>query len=554
MIQSMAPLTWPQEPSFVTRSEQRVWNALVDQLGVRDLVIANQRFTHRGNDHELDFAVVLDGHGVVVLEVKGNRIWHEGGQWWQAWNPQPRRIRPVDQARDNKYVLLDWVEASPSWFGRTRARWAHAIVLTDAEIDPQFATPDCERSMIIDTNDLADIGNRLRTLLDIQDNARRPADVTDAKAIFDALSGRFLPQRNSQLSIEASVAQRDDLVERLSAEQARILDVAGQLSRVEVRGGAGSGKTWLAVEQARRLSRDGKRVALICYSRGLAQWMQRRVSTFGPDERPAYVGTFHGIGRAWGAPDGSDDDSRFWEVELPELMLELASDQPLENLYDAIVIDEAQDFADLWWPVVMQALKYEDDALYVFSDEGQRVFSRFGGPPAGLVPLVLDRNLRNTRQISTTFSTMAPNRMRVSEHDGPDVRFVPCTYDAALDHADDVVEALLEEGWQPSDLALIATGSRHPEQKARQEDGWEAYWDSFWDRDQVFYGSVLGFKGLERPAVVLALNEKPGMNRAVERLYTGLSRARDLLVVVGDPHHIETVGGADVLRRIQGES
>ncbi|WP_344327698.1 nuclease-related domain-containing DEAD/DEAH box helicase [Aeromicrobium halocynthiae] len=550
----MAPLTWPQEPSFVTRSEQRVWKALVDQLGERDLVIANQRFTHRGNDHELDFAVVLDGHGVVVLEVKGNKIWHEGGQWWQAWNPQPRRIRPVDQARDNKYVLLDWVEASPSWFGRTRARWAHAIVLTDTEIDPKFATPDCERSMIIDTNDLADIGNRLRTLLDIQDNARRPTDLSDAEAIFDALSGRFLPQRNSQLSIEASVAQRDDLVERLSAEQARILDVAGQLSRVEVRGGAGSGKTWLAVEQARRLSRAGKRVALICYSRGLSQWMQRRVSTFGPDERPAYVGTFHGIGRAWGAPDGSDDDSRFWEVELPELMLELASDQPLENLYDAIVIDEAQDFADLWWPVVMEALKYEDDALYVFSDEGQRVFSRFGGPPAGLVPLVLDKNLRNTRQISSAFSSMAPNRMRVSEHDGPDVRFVPCSYDAALDHADDVVESLLEEGWQPSDLALIATGSRHPEQKARQEDGWEAYWDSFWDRDQVFYGSVLGFKGLERPAVVLALNEKPGMNRAVERLYTGLSRARDLLVVVGDPHHIETVGGADVLSRILGES
>ena len=53
-----------------------------------------------------------------------------------------------------------------------------------------------------------------------------------------------------------------------------ILGAARLLNRVEIRGGAGSGKTWLAVEQARRLSREGKRVALTCYSRGLAAWLR----------------------------------------------------------------------------------------------------------------------------------------------------------------------------------------------------------------------------------------------------------------------------------------
>ena len=147
---------------------------------------------------------------------------------------------------------------------------------------------------------------------------------------------------------------------------------------------------------------------------------------------------------------------------------------------------------------------------------------------------------------------MAPNKMRISQHDGPEVRFVPCGWDQAIEHADDVVEQLLDEGWQPSDLALIATGPRHPEQKARQEAGWESYWDSFRDKDQVFYGHVMGFKGLERPAVVLALNEQPDRERAMERLYVGLSRARDLLVVCGDPEHIESVGGPAVLRKIRG--
>ena len=147
---------------------------------------------------------------------------------------------------------------------------------------------------------------------------------------------------------------------------------------------------------------------------------------------------------------------------------------------------------------------------------------------------------------------MAPTKMRSATHDGPEVRFTECPHDKALEHADDIVDQLIEEGWQPSDIAVLATGPRHQEQKNRQEEGWKAYWESFWDKDQVFYGHVMGFKGLERPAVVLAVNELPQRNRAKERLYVGLSRARDLLVVCGESEHIERVGGPAVLKKIRG--
>ena len=64
----------------------------------------------------------------------------------------------------------------------------------------------------------------------------------------------------------------------------------------------------------------------------------------------------------------------------------------------------------------------------------------------------------------------------------------------------------------PEDVALLTTGTRHPEQKERQAAGNGAYWDSFWDADQVFYGHVLGFKGLERRAV-LVVNEGSAFER-----------------------------------------
>ena len=80
--------------------------------------------------------------------------------------------------------------------------------------------------------------------------------------------------------------------------------------------------------------------------------------------------------------------------------------------------------------------------------------------------------------------------------------------------------------------------------------GQQGYWDLFWDADDIFYGHVLGFKGMERRAIVLCVNESGTRDRAAERLYVGLSRATDRLIVVGDPDVIATMGGEDVCRRL----
>ena len=542
------PHLLPEQPTFVTASERQVWQLLREQLGDDDALICGQRVSSRGKDHEIDIAVVLAGAGIVVVEVKGSTVRCEDGQWWIERRGREEVIHPVTQAREAQYALREWVDLDPRWGSRGHVRWAHAVVLPYTEVDDGFAMPDAQRWQVAGRDDLPQLGSFLRDIVLRQQNDKRLLTLDDVHALIDVLGGRGLPQRD----LIGGAAEREDEVERLSAQQAVILNAAALLHRVEVRGGAGSGKTWLAVEQARRLARQGQRVALTCYSRGLAAWLERRVETFPRKERPAYVGTFHHLGVTWGAPEGSDDDSEFWETELPSRMVDLGARQPFGQLFDALVIDEAQDFADLWWPAATSALRdAEDGGLYVFSDEGQRVFSRYGGPPAGLVPLVLDQNLRNTRQIGESFSTLAPIRMRLGSVDGPDVRFLECSAGDALDAADDQVDMLLDDGWRPEDVALLTTGSRHPEQRARQEAGPAAYWDTFWDRDQVFYGHVLGFKGLERPAVVLALNEDEPLERSRERLYVGLSRARDQLVVCGDPAFVQEVGGGAVLRHLR---
>ncbi|MDQ1319201.1 MAG: hypothetical protein QG655_444 [Actinomycetota bacterium] len=546
------PIVIPDRPRPANASEEKVLNLLREQLGDDDVVVVGQRVTDHQKDHEIDFVVAIEGGGIVCIEVKGGEVLHTGVEWLQKIRGRFKTIDPVRQVRQARYALRNFVEADPRW-NQPRPRWNHVIVLTNSALPHDFALADCPNWMAIDRDGLDDLGERLRQIsLDQKTDLPLLTPLT-MEQLRTALGGRGLPQRD----VVARALENEDAADILTEQQAVILSAVQLLPRVEIRGGAGSGKTFMAVEQARRLAAKGQRVALICYSHGLASYLRRITADWSRRTKPGYVGEFHSLGIVWGAPEGPDENQRtretshFFEHELPATMLELATNLPHGQRFDAIVIDEAQDFADSWWDPVLAALRDPDEGgLYVFIDEGQRVFDRQGTPPVPLVPLILDQNIRNTRQIATAFQPLVDHPMRLLGGDGPEVRFVPCTEDDALDVGDDQVERLIEEGWRPEDVALLTTGSRHPEQQSRQAAGNIAYWDSFWDAEQVFYGHVLGFKGLERRAIVLVVNDRYALERASERLYVGLSRARDQLVVCGDPAFIRQYGGADVARRL----
>lgn len=550
------PRVVPQDPQFQTTSEREVWERLCAQGAEDWTLLANVRLTDSKKDHELDLVGLMPDVGVVVLEVKGGTVSLEEGTWFTGVGTQRREIHPVDQARDGKYALRAYVEQDPRWkhSSRTRVRFGHAIVLPYTDVDEDFATPDCPRWTIHGRDDQDDLAGRLWDIAAQQESGHRVPTLEDCELIAEILRGRNLPQR----TLLAEADERESRAERLTVEQAAILSVTRLLHRVEVRGGAGSGKTVLAMTQARQLTRGvhgipAQRVALICYSIGLAQWFTRMIAKVPRRERPAFVGTFEELARYLGVTEfGGRDEVEFWEVRLPVQMAELANDLPEGRRFDALVIDEAQDFADGWWTPMVRCLRDEErGGLYAYSDENQRVFARFGRPPFPLVPLVLDANLRNTKQIAEVFGPLAPMRMYARGGDGPDVRIVPCAEGAALDVADDQIDPLLEEGWRPEDVMLLTTGARHPEQASLQDSlGQEGYWGTFWDSDLVFYGHVLGCKGLERKVVVLCVNDHGLKARARERLYVGLSRATDLLVVVGPLELIREMGGPEVAKRL----
>ena len=539
------------DPLLATESERAVWRALCEQAGDDDLLLPGVRITHRGEDREVDFVVGFAGLGVVAVEVKGRSIRYEGDRWTIERGGRRVEVDPVGQAREGMYAVRDSLYRHPRWGDRPRIRFGHAVVLPFDSVEQEFALPACPRWRITDRTEMSALVARLRRVLEEQENPYRAANLDDLDTIDEWRYGRMPLQRD----VVALADDREATADRLTQDQAALLDAIRMLPRAEIRGGPGSGKTWLAMEQAQRLSRQGLRVALLCYSRGLASYLQRRAEGLPRKAVPAYIGTFHGLGHQWGAEVRSDNESDYWERELPERMVTLAAALPVGRRYDAVVVDEVQDFADTWWEALLAALKDpQTGRVYVFADEGQRVFARYGDSPLSMPTLLLDQNLRNTRQIAETFQSLGTTRMRAIGGDGPEVTFVECSAEKAVEVADDQVDAMLET-WRPEDVALLTTGSRHPYQVHLQETlGPEGYWTMFWDKDEVFYGHVLGFKGLERRVVVLALNEPELRDRSRERLYVGMSRATDCLVVCGDPDHVREVAGEATLRRLRGHA
>jgi hypothetical protein len=163
----------------------------------------------------------------------------------------------------------------------------------------------------------------------------------------------------------------------------------------------------------------------------------------------------------------------------------------------------------------------------------------------------LRRFLRNTKQIYDAFGSLGPTRMTARGGDGRRRRLHPRGRGRRRHR---------RCRRRPSARRRLAPGQHrgpyhrftaapHPDRQTERL-GQIGYWRTYWDDEEVFYGHVLGCKGLERPAVVLCVNDSAIRERAREKLYVGMSRATDQLIVVGEPDVVREMGGPEVARRL----
>ena len=532
----------PPNPDFNDGqlAEKAVWELLRAALP-EDVVLAHSVQVRSGRaEHEIDILVLWPGVGLAAIEVKGGLVTNEHGQWYQSGGQDGKRPiqDPLAQSQGSMHAFKEWLQDQLG--SRLTSRFVYMAAFPYSAVPAEWVRSGNPRALILDQDDCKNPSELIRRAIETEGGGSGPLAASFLERIVPKLVGS-LDQPDTSGAGQAEV---EDAQDQLTERQSVLLSATRSLTRIKFSGGAGSGKTWLALQKARQLCKDGKRVGLFCYNKGLGLYFRNQVSGW-RSAKPAFTGEFHEYVLSLGVPEGVGQD--YFDKEMPRLLKELAEGLPSGEKFDAVIVDEGQDFAPLWWNALRACLK--DPAtgeIYAFMDDHQDVYNRFDGESAitDLVPIHIDDNLRNTRKIADTFKGFAGDKFTPRGSTGLPVRRVECSTEDALDVAGDCVDALIDDGWSNNQIALLTTKSRHPIHQAFYEAGTiDEYWREFHANEAEFYGHVLGFKGLERSVVILCVNGFKEMSRAAELLYVGLSRARCLLVVVGDSELLREAGG-----------
>lgn len=533
----MAPRVFPENPIFRSNAEREVFDAVVAGLGDEDVVICNLELsTPDRGEVEVDLVALLAKRGCVIVETKGGHVTYQQGKWIQKDQKGSREVIPGDQARRNMFAVRDYVRNRWSQ-GNLKCDWLVAI---PGNRLPQTDDPNLPRVKIVDRGNLNFIVSSMKSNLDAL-TSPAPRDPLWVEAAIKHLA----PRDPRDADREEVLGGNLDYIKSLTHERAKLLDSIADNDRYYVRGPAGSGKTWLAFEQAKRWSAQGLKVAVVAFNKGITTYLQNKAQELDEAERPSWIGTFHSFASLLGSTAGSPglyDDAN--DVYAEKLIL-AATNASQDKKFDAFVVDEAQDFMSSWWRTLeLSLLDQEKGKLALFGDDQQKVFGLRKGPHGFFARFSIEDNIRNSQQIANVAKNFTRRSMSLRGPNSFPVHFVECEEREVIACADDMVEKMTDhENWQPGEIALLTTKDRHPVHAQLNPKNRDLYWQEFWSGDSVFYGTVGGFKGLERPAVILAINGFHNLEDFDDFLYVGLTRARDKLIVVAKKEICDLIKG-----------
>jgi hypothetical protein len=558
--------------------------AIAEQLVVQRLravlppsvaVLANLSWILREHGYvregEADVVIGDPDHGIMVIEVKAGQIRRDAtGTWWAG----PRRLprSPFKQASDSRHSLVDKLCELPGWPARLKPIAGQAVAFPHVELDSMrgrlgLLGPEVDPDLIADQSMFMETDASRAELTAFIDRAfaswsgssdTRPP----GKAGIDALVAMTSEPFEITPMLRNEIAEGESKVIKLTAEQFSLLNTLRSIRRASIVGGAGTGKTLIAAEKARRLAREGFRTLLVCFNSPLAGMLAQEVAKTVDETGLLEVKTFHqlceDLGREAGVlgPRPTPVRQPWFDITLPR-----ALDDAIAKLgprYHSIVVDEGQDF-DAGWLLSLEGLLFggREDVLYIFHDPAQALFREDAVGGLGMDEYPLAMNCRNAQPIHALIQRFAGEglsaealrqdgrRPELIEADGPQ---------ATIKALRTVLHRLrVDEGVKPWDIAVL-TGARLEDSPVwhvpgRQlgnevlgnpavDDAGRSLGAPAQDvpelpSDVILCDTIRRFKGLERPVIILvelSTNDAEMLDRL---LYVGGSRARQYLVVIG---------------------
>ncbi len=313
---------------------------------LHSLDVAHHRRQQQG---EIDFACIVPGRGVLCLEIKGcHRLSRSRGVWYYGADTEGDPRGPFKQASEAMHSLRNRLVRRRRHLKRIPFQSAVCFPFLDfTETSEEWHDWQVIDRRGLDGRPIADLiaavldRARERTAelrlpwFDPEAGEPTPAQCDD---IVKALRGDF----EFYESPKARARRLDEEIRRFTEEQFAVLDQFARNPRVIVDGSAGTGKTLLAVEQARRSASAGRRVLLLCFNRALAKWLAEEA---GGDGMSGGSGEREGNGRAGKTTVLTIHEymRRVSGVEFTEEQLGASIVPGGGEAFDELILDEGQD-------------------------------------------------------------------------------------------------------------------------------------------------------------------------------------------------------------------
>ncbi|HEY6000822.1 MAG TPA: NERD domain-containing protein [bacterium] len=552
----MAVMTPPSPPLWRPGwfAEKHLFEALQSGLGEEWHVFHD--YAYLGAEHPaegaIDFLVVHREHGLLAIECKGEGVHLRGDGTWMrllaGGREEPLGESPFRQAQRHIKELVGELRPKvaalfPGLGGAFPFVHGHAVALpatSAADVGPLPA--EVSPKILLDAADLGRLDRRIPEILAWWGSGRGPVRPLDEREFRQFRKHVLLPRWKLAPSFGARLELEDQALVRLSGEQAEVLRSLVSAPRLCVRGGAGTGKTLLALEVARAAALAGRRVLLTCFNIALARWLAGTVADWGPLAGRVRAANFHDLCReaaeAVGdvppapAPGDKRAADEYWNVQLPARLRAALAAGKLPR-YDAVVVDEGQDFLRDWFDLLEGCLRDPRAGEFViFHDPAQDIFGT-GCLMPPFPTVALGVNFRNTRRIAEYLGTLAeraaPAFSRSPEGEPPVLHRQPRGGAAAAEAVDRLVAELVDEKRiAPGRITIIAPHTKENTcLRGLDRIGGQSISTDPMDRAGAVLCTTIGkFKGLESDVAVLVDAREDDLFEGRAFLYAAASRAR----------------------------
>jgi hypothetical protein len=553
----MYPSALPQTFVKKDRGEGKLFQLLKEQLN-NDWIVYHSVYWHgkpsagsKRRDGETDFICTHPKHGILIIEVKGG-VYIKFDPVTSLWTSTDNELQmhditnPYHQARSNKYALIQAITQLPGWQSFDEEQISrninigYCVIFTDVNRIQGNLPFEAKKEFTLFDYHCQQLSKHLVGVLDYF-KEDKPFSLKLSLKVHQDLQKAYAPSFVLDRKLSHWISDEEKIVFELTEEQYRFLDLIRYIPRASIFGCAGSGKTLLATRKAQISARQNLRTLLVCYNQILGDNFRK----FASDKENLTAGNFH--------PFINDqfDGALAESILYNDLALREAVFSKEIELFDCIIIDEAQDFSAIHLEILSFLLK-ENGMIYYFWDANQKILQSELHIPKDIPPFVLDTNLRNTKYI---FEVVKPHYYQGIElnHRGPLGRTVLITEPVHHQNKSELFsrlrseinKLLINDSCKPKDITVITMKSVSKSwlRDFSMENVRFTYFENECLENTIRIDTNRRFKGMESSIVIACEldDEKSLANDELwhDMCYVSFSRAKNHLIIIPTDNTVE---------------